>query len=77
MRNWTWMQRPLTVVDLKSTSIRSCMPSLSTKSKSLGTVHGQSQGVQILQAPVDGWVKVGAYNHEDGSWTKATCRKIG
>ncbi len=67
---WTWMQRPLTVVDLKSTSHQKLYAEPSTKSKSLGTVHGQSQGVQILQAPVDGWVKVGAYNHEDGSWTE-------
>ena len=67
---WTWMQRPLTVVDLKSTSHQKLYAEPSTKSKSLGTVHGQSQGVQILQAPADGWVKVGAYNHEDGSWTE-------
>ena len=33
-------------------------------------IRDRSQGVQILQAPVDGWVKVGAYNHEDGSWTE-------
>ena len=68
---WTWMQRPLTVVDLKSTSHQKLYAEPSTKSKSLGTVHGQSQGVQILQAPADGWVKGwGAYNHEDGSWTE-------
>ena len=67
---WAWMQRPLTVVDLKSTSHQKLYAEPSTKSKSLGTVHGQSQGVQILQAPEDGWVKVGAYNHEDGSWTE-------
>ena len=50
---WTWMQRPLTVVDLKSTSHQKLYAEPSTKSKSLGTVHGQSQGVQISQAPAD------------------------
>lgn len=67
---WDWMQRPLTVIDLKSTSHQKLYAEPSTKSKSLGTVHGQSQGVQILQPPQDGWVKVGAYNHEDGSWAE-------
>lgn len=67
---WDWLQRPLTVVDLKSTSHQKLYAEPSTKSKSLGTVHGQSQGVQVLETPQDGWVKVGAYNHEDGSWTE-------
>lgn len=67
---WACMQQPLTVVDLKSTSHQKLYAEPSTASASLGTIHGQSQGVQILSAPQDGWVKVGAYNHEDGSWTE-------
>ena len=67
---WAWLQSPLTVVDLKSSSHQKLYASPSKKSKSLGTIHGQSQGVQILELRTDGWTKVGAYTHEKGAWTE-------
>lgn len=38
----------------------------SKEGKILGTLHGQSQGVEVLEIREDGWTLVRAWTHEDG-----------
>lgn len=66
---WALMMQPSVVIDAKNTkdvNVRS-EPG-KNKGKVLGTVHGQSQGLKVLEIGSDGYAKVGAYNHEDGSY---------
>ena len=65
---WALMMQPSVVVDAKNTKDVPVYADPTKKSKSLGTVHGQSQGLNVLEIRDDGWVKVGAFNHEDGSY---------
>lgn len=67
---WAWMQQPITVSTLKNLSHQKLYAAPDRRSKSPGTIHGQSQGVQVLEPPANGWVKVGAYTHESGAWTE-------
>lgn len=67
---WDFMQQPLTVVQIKSTAHQTVYAAPDRDSRALGTLHGQSQGVQVLEVRTDGWVRIGAYTHEEGRWTE-------
>ena len=61
---WALMRRSATVVDLKNTSHQLIFAEKSRHSKSLGTLRGQSQALRVLEDDGDGWVKIGAWEHE-------------
>lgn len=63
---WALMMQPSCVVDLKPVSHQKIFDRPSTDGKSLGTVHGQSQALEVLEIRPDGWVRVSAWNHESG-----------
>lgn len=60
---WTLMQAPAVVIDLKPTSHQQMYTKPDKKSKSLGTLHGQSQCVEVLSLEGD-WACIRAWNHE-------------
>ena len=66
---WALMMQPSVVLNAKNTKdveIRS-EPGKNVGT-SLGTLHGQSQGLKVIDITADGYVKVGAWNHESGSY---------
>lgn len=66
---WNLMMQPSIVLDVKNTMDYEVRSEPGKKAgKALGTVHGQSQGLKLMEIGPDGYVKVGAWNHEDGSY---------
>lgn len=65
---WRLMTAPATVVDIKPVAHQEVRAEPSAKAKSLGTLHGTTQAVEVLEVREDGWCRVGAWNHEDGSY---------
>ena len=65
---WAAMMQPSVVVKLsKATDHQTVYEQPSRTSKALGTVHGQTQAVEVLALREDGWAEVAAWNHETGS----------
>lgn len=66
---WAVMMQPSVVLDVSNTKD---VPVRSEPGKGagevLGTVHGQSQGLNVLEIRDDGYAKVGAWNHESGAY---------
>lgn len=67
---WTWMQRPLTVVDLKSTSHQKLYAEPSTKSKSLARCMASLRECKFCRRPWTDGSRWAPTIHEDGSWTE-------
>lgn len=66
---WALMMQPSVVLDAKNTKDVEVRSEPGKKGgKVLGTVHGQSQGLKVLEIGEDGYVRIGAWNHEDGSY---------
>ena len=63
---WRAMMQPSCVVDLRSVSHQDIYAQPSEDARSLGTIHGQSQAVNVLEILDSGWVRVSAWNHESG-----------
>lgn len=67
---WAIMQKPSVVADLKEqTSHLTFRAEKSSKSAALGTLHGQSQGMEV-HAIEGNWALVSAWNHESGEFVK-------
>ena len=66
---WEMMMRPSVVVDIDFFKHQDIYSEKDTKSKSLGTVHGQTQGLKIISTEGN-WAKVGAWNHEEGEYVE-------
>ena len=64
---WALMQRPATVVDIPSTSHQKVFIEPNARSKSLGTLHGQTQSLQVFEIQKE-WARVGAWNHESADY---------
>jgi len=65
---WRIMMQPSAVIDLKVPTVHQeiyLQPDAS--SRVLGTIHGQSQAVKVMDIRQDGWVRVQAWNHESGA----------
>lgn len=67
---WRLMTAPATVVDIKPTAHQDVLAEPAAKAKSLGTLHGTTQAVEVLEVRDDGWCRIGAWNHEDGSYVE-------
>ena len=66
-RIWEKMIMPATVIDKKATDHQKVYVSPDTKSRVLGTLHGQSQALDIIEL-TDKWAFIGAWNHENASY---------
>lgn len=62
---WALMRRPSVVVDIKNTNHQQVYAQPGTGSTALGTLHGQSQCLEVLDIAGD-WARVTAWNHERG-----------
>lgn len=65
---WAKMMEPLVVVDIVYKDHQPIYGEPSMKGKTLGTVHGQTQGVQVLSTANEEFTFVGAWRHEDGEY---------
>ena len=64
---WQMMMQPSVVVDIDFFKHQDVYELPDEKSRSLGTLHGQTQGLKVIET--DGmWALVGAWNHEDASY---------
>lgn len=77
---WNLMMQPSAVTTQGQTAHQTVYSKPDKKSDKLGTLHGQSQGVEIIEIRTDGWVRIGAWNHETGSYIEgyvpSSCLKM-
>jgi len=66
---WRKMMLPSVVVDIGFHQHQKIYETPDRKAKSLGTVHGQTQGLKVI-ALEGTWAKVGAWNHETGAYVE-------
>ena len=66
---WEMMMKPSVVVDIDSFKHQEVYEKPDTGSRSLGTLHGQSQGLKVISIDNE-WALVGAWNHEDASYVE-------
>ena len=64
---WEKMRMPATVVDIGITDHQKVYAEPDAGSTVLGTLHGQSQALSVLDIS-GGWVRIGAWNHEEGAY---------
>ena len=62
---WAMAMKPSVVVDIVDTDHERVYAEPSSSSAVLGTLHGQSQGMEVLSVE-DGWARITAWRHEDG-----------
>ncbi|MBQ9307305.1 MAG: CapA family protein [Clostridia bacterium] len=62
---WEIMQKPSVVVDIGETSHQKVYQEKSRSSRVLGTLHGQSQALEVLEID-ENWAYITAWEHEDG-----------
>ena len=70
---WAIMQQPSVVADVKQDKHLTIRAGKG-KGKELGTVHGQSQALQVLKIE-GGYALVGAWNHECGDYVEGWVKK--
>ncbi len=64
---WEKMTAPAAIIDIRAYDHEKVREEQNKKSKNLGTLHGQSQTLKILE--IDGeWTRVGAWNHETADY---------
>lgn len=72
---WAIMQQPSVVADVKQTEHLTIREEKG-KGRELGTVHGQSQALQVLKLE-DDYAYVGAWNHETGDYVEGWVKQSG
>ena len=66
---WNMMMQPSVVIDIDFFKHQNVYEKQDTKSPSLGTLHGQTQGVKVIS--IEGsWAYIGAWNHEEGEYVE-------
>ena len=66
---WEMMMKPSVVINIDFFKHQDVYEKQDVKSRSLGTLHGQTQGVQVIE--IDGtWALIGAWNHEEGEYVE-------
>ena len=63
---WEKMIAPAVVVDIRNTAHQKVFEQPDQDSRVLGTLHGQSQALSVLEIQ-KGWVRIQAWNHETGA----------
>ena len=74
---WELMMKPSVVVNIDFFKHQNVYEKQDTGSKSLGTLHGQTQGLKVIS--IDGaWAFIGAWNHEAGEYIEGwvPCDKL-
>lgn len=66
---WEYMMKPLVVVDIPATDHQRLYEKPSGKSKPVGSVHGQSQGLEVVEVGKS-YTLVRAWRHEDGEYVE-------
>ncbi len=66
---WEAMMQPAAVVDIDYLKHQKVYSEPDSRSKSLGTLHGQTQCLSILEIQ-DEWIRIGAWNHEEGAYVE-------
>lgn len=66
---WDAMMKPSVVVDIDPHDHQKVYSEPDTSSASLGTLHGQSQGLAVLEMQ-EGWARIGAWNHESADYVE-------
>lgn len=64
---WELMMKPSVVIDIDSFKHQDVLTDPNPESTSLGTLHGQSQGVRVLRIEEE-WAMIGAWNHEEAAY---------
>ena len=64
---WDMMMQPSVVVDIDFFKHQNVYEMPDTSSRSLGTLHGQTQGLKVIRISGD-WTLIGAWNHEDAEY---------
>ena len=76
---WKAMMQPSVVVDIDPLKHQNVYEEPDNKSRKLGTLHGQTQGLCVLEIN-DRWTKIGAWNHEEAEyiegWVPLNCLKV-
>ncbi len=76
---WQAMMEPSVVVDIDPMKHQNVFNEPDPASGSLGTLHGQTQGLEVMEIRND-WARIGAWNHEDAEyiegWVPMNCLKI-
>ena len=67
---WQALCAPVAVVDVSATSHQPLWDKPGKGATVIGTVHGQTAGVKIIQLDIDGYAFVGAYATEDGAYVE-------
>ena len=64
---WEMMRKPSVVVDIGPTSHQKVYTDPDNRSKVLGTLHGQTQSLEVFDIRGD-WTRIGAWNHESADY---------
>ena len=76
---WARMMMPATVIDIRNVAHQRVYAEANAHSRVLGTLHGQSQSVSVLEIG-EKWVQVSAWNHEKGApvtgWVPRSVLKV-
>ena len=66
---WNLMMQPSVVVDIDFFKHQDVYEKPDEGSRSLGTLHGQTQGLKVI-AKEGKWAKIGAWNHEEAEYVE-------
>ena len=66
---WAVMRQPSVVVDIDSFEHQTVYEQPDAASGALGTLHGQTQALQVLEIVGD-WARIGAWNHEEAEYVE-------
>lgn len=66
---WERMIKPSVVVNIDNFKHQEVYTEPDASSKSLGTLHGQTQGLEVFRIE-DGWALIGAWNHEEAAYVE-------
>lgn len=66
---WELMMKPSVVVNIDNFKHQEVYTEPDTGSKSLGTLHGQTQALEVFRME-DGWALIGAWNHEEAAYVE-------
>lgn len=65
---WSLMTAPAVVANIKATSELKVLDAPSADGVPMGTIHGRSQTLEVIEIRQDGWTQVGAYHHDGGDY---------
>ena len=67
---WDCLMAPVTVVDIGLMQHQNIYSAPDGKSAVIGTMHGQSHGVLVLELRADGFARIGTWRQEDGDYVE-------